>query len=321
MSDAPSASSPENTPWWAVSLRGMAMGAADVVPGVSGGTMALILGIYPRFIAALTQVDLGLLRRSLAALTGPDRWRRLWREWVQADLTFLLALGLGIGVAVVSLSKVIPFLLRTYPAEMNGLFFGMIAASTLVPYRLMKERGALQAAAFAVCAVFAYLVTGLSVLDVQGGLPYLFACGAIAISAMLLPGISGSFLLLILGQYTRVLDAIHERNLTVIAVFGLGVATGLLTFSRLLKTLLLRYPSTTLAALCGLMLGSLRKIWPFKVALEAPVMVGDKVVQDAQNVFPNDPLYTGSVLFPVLLVGLGFLLVLILERWGGAREA
>lgn len=308
-------------PWWSVSLRGLAMGAADVVPGVSGGTMALVLGIYPRFISALSRLDLGLLRRLWTAARQGDGLRPIRRELVASDVSFLAALALGIGVAVLSLARVIPSLLERYPAEMNGLFFGMILASTALPFRLMEKRGPAQVAACTVSAVFAFWVVGLPVLQVAGGLGYLFGSGAIAISAMLLPGISGSFLLLILGQYTRVLEAIHQRELLVLGVFGLGVATGLLAFSRLLRWLLDRHPSTMLAALCGLMVGSLRKIWPYKVPLSEPLMVDDKVVQGTKNVWITDPAHGGSVLMPAVLLLVGFVGVLALERIGSAKRS
>lgn len=306
-------------PWWSVSLRGVAMGAADVVPGVSGGTMALVLGIYPRFIAALTQIDPDLVRRTWSGVRGPDRWRRIWQTWQGADVPFLMALGLGIGVAILSLSKIIPNLLQRYPAEMNGLFFGMIAVSVVVPVRLMRERGLRQALAFGLAGAVAYGVTGLQLMQVQGGLAFLFVSGAIAISAMLLPGISGSFLLLIMGQYSRILEAIHERDLPVLAVFGIGVLVGLFTFSRVLKWLLLRHPSTTLAALAGLMVGSLRKIWPYQAALDVPVKVGDKVVRATENVWPGDSAYSGSVWMPLILAVVGATSVWALDRIGRSR--
>jgi len=290
--------------------RGFVMGAADVVPGVSGGTMALVLGIYPRFITALSALDLGLLR---ALVVGPHRWAALRK----ADVPFLLTLAAGILLAVGSLSKLIPQLMADHPEAMNGLFFGMIAASVAVPLRLMKRVGPAEGFALITAAVGAFVLTGLAELPVQDSLPFLFVSGAIAICAMLLPGISGSFLLLILGQYTRVLTAIHERDLVLLAVFGAGVALGILGFSRLLKALLHVAPNPTYAALVGLMLGSLRKLWPFGVELETPVVIAGKTVQSTQAVWPWNPSYGGPIFLPLVLAGLGGALVLGLERFGG----
>lgn len=307
-----------SSPWWAISLRGVAMGAADVVPGVSGGTMALVLGIYPRFIAALSSLKLRLLRRLLAALRRGAG--SLWKEIVAADLHFLGFLAIGIIGAVATLAKIIPDLIETYPATMNGLFFGMIVASTAVPYRMLTQRGPFEAATFVAAALLAFWVVGLGLFPVDAGLPFLFVSGAIAICAMLLPGISGSFLLLILGQYTRVLDAIHARELVVIAVFGAGCAIGLLSFSRVLQWLLTHKRNPTLAALCGLMVGSLRKIWPFEVPLEVPVTVGNKVVQAAEKTWPLDPGYAGPIVAPLIAMLAGFILVAVLERLGRQPE-
>ncbi len=313
--DAPpksEASGDTSMPWWAISLRGVAMGAADVVPGVSGGTIALVVGIYPRFIQALTNLDVGLLRRMLAGLA--DGVPGLWRAAKEADVPFLVALGAGILVALLSLAKLIPDLIETYPATMNGLFFGMIAASIAVPYRMLSRRGLPEGISFVAATAFAFWIAGLGLFEVQSGLPFLFVCGAIAISAMLLPGVSGSFLLLILGQYTRVLDAIHERDIVVIIVFGAGCAVGLLGFSRLLRYLLTRFRNITLAALCGLMVGSLRKIWPFKVALDEPLVVAGKTVSTGTNAWPFDPAYAGPIVGPVLAMLVGFAVVALLER-------
>jgi putative membrane protein len=289
--------------------RGFAMGAADVVPGVSGGTLALVLGIYPRFISALSALDASLLRR---LLVGPSR-RAALRE---ADVPFLFTLGAGIVLAIGSLSKIIPQLMANHPEAMNGLFFGMIAASVAVPLRLMKRVGPAEGFALVTAAAGAFVLTGLGELTVRDSLGFLFASGAIAICAMLLPGISGSFLLLILGQYTRVLSAIDERDLLVLAVFGAGIMVGILGFSRLLKSLLHVAPDPTYAALVGLMLGSLRKLWPFGVELEAPVIIGGKTVQSTRAVWPWDPGYGGPVILPLALAALGVVLVLVLERLG-----
>lgn len=303
------------------------MGAADVVPGVSGGTMALILGIYPRFIGALSRIDVQLVKE-VALFPLKRDTQALLAALRRADVFFLLALGLGIGVAFVSLARVIPWLITNFPAQMNGFFFGMILASIVIPYKIMQRRGPFEGLAFVAAAAFAYWVTGLELLNLPASLPFLYACGAIAISAMLLPGLSGSFLLLILGQYEYMLRALKDLTtfsppqmvaaLPVVLVFGAGMATGLLGFSRFLRWLLARFPNPTMAALIGLMVGSLRKIWPFKLAPEAPRYVGEKMVSYMPNVFPTDPAYSGPVLTPLLLMLVGLVAVLVLN-WLGTK--
>jgi putative membrane protein len=302
---------------WSIALRGFLMGAADVVPGVSGGTMALILGIYPRFIGALSRLDFHLLREVWAgALRGRAGRPRIAQALLRADVPFLVFLGLGIAAAILSLSKVIPWLLRSQPETMHGLFFGMIVASVMVPVRMMGRRGPIEGAVFAFFAAVAFFVTGLGLLEMNTSLPFTFLSGAIAICAMILPGISGAFLLLIMGQYARILDAIHQREVVVLAVFGAGMVVGILSFSRLLRRLLDRYRDPTLAALAGLMVGSLRKIWPFKVPLDEPVMVGHKVVVDAVNTWPTDPDYAGPLALPLVAMAIGLATVTLLERQG-----
>jgi len=305
---------PQEMPWWAISARGLGMGAADVVPGVSGGTMALILGIYDRFITALSNLNLELLKASFGVFNKNKR-PRLYAAIRESDLMFLVFLGLGIVTAIASFAKVIPWLLDNYPAHMNGFFFGMILASTIVPFRMMTKRGVTQFICFALSTGFAFWFSNLPMLAVDASLPFLFICGAIAICAMMLPGVSGSFLLLILGQYKYVLSGLRDLNLPVILVFSGGCGFGLLAFSRVLSWLLKRFHSSTLAALCGLMLGSLQKLWPFK-DVSTKVVVGKKIVSAGANVFPWSDAHASPVVFPIALLVFGMILVLALEKIG-----
>ena len=253
---------------------GLAMGAADIVPGVSGGTVALILGIYERLVTAISRFDGTTLQLVLKRRIG-DAARRI-------DLVFLMTLGAGIGVGVVGLASVMNELLTgdsTRPGTLAA-FFGLILASAVLVARMALEQRAtskvpapLVVAAVLVGAVFAFWLTGLSASGAgDPSLIYVFVSGAIAISAMILPGISGAFILVLLGMYVHVtgilkrlprLDVTTQDVITV-AVFCLGCGIGLLLFSRLLRFLLSRHAATTLAVLCGFMLGSLRKIWPFQ---------------------------------------------------------
>lgn len=238
--------------------RGFAMGAADIVPGVSGGTIALILGIYERL---LTSVRTGA--RSLARLLRGDT-SGFVAQLRAIEWSLLIPLLAGIGVAFVALSSLIDRLLVDEPEAMAGLFFGLVVASIIVAWRLLDRRDGTRMAVLAVVAVVAFFVLGLqSGMVSSPALPLFFFAGAIAICAMILPGVSGSFLLLMLGMYGPFVGAIHDRLIPEIAVFGLGAITGLALFSTLLTWVLTRHRDTLLAALIGLMAGSLRVLWPW----------------------------------------------------------
>ncbi len=302
-------------PWWGITLRGMAMGAADVVPGVSGGTMALILGIYSRLVHAIKNIDFGLVRSALGVFRGG--WRAFSAELSRRDLWFLVQLMAGIAIAILSFAKLIPTMMDRYPEHTRGLFFGMILASIAVPYSLMQRRGLVEFCAFAAMTVFAYWFSNLQALDVRASTWFLFLCGAIAICAMILPGISGAFLLLILGQYRTLLDAIHELDVVTIGVFGLGAVLGITSFSRLLSWLLDHVHSPTMAALCGLMVGSLAKIWPFKSG-DAIVLEG-KTISAGANVLPFGEEYGGPVAGPIVAAAVGLGLVVVLTMVGNRQ--
>lgn len=309
-------------PWWGIVWRGMAMGAADVVPGVSGGTMALVLGIYARFILALRNIDIDLLKTALTLVTsgfGAEGRAALISKLKEKDTFFLMILGSGIVASIASFAKLIPWLMDQYPAHMNGLFFGMIMASVLVPLRLMTERGPKQAVSFVLSTAFAYWFTSLPVFQISSGLPFLFLSGAVAICAMLLPGVSGSFLLLVLGQYKYILSSLRDLNIPVIIVFCAGCGVGLLGFSRFLSWLFRTYPATTMASLAGLMVGSLQKIWPYKLSAEAMIVDG-KVLSAGRNVLPFDPAYVGDPVMPAVLLVVGAALAYGIERLGHAKE-
>ena len=262
---------------------GLAMGAADIVPGVSGGTVALILGIYERLVQAISSVDVAFAR-DLLALRIADAARRI-------DLRFLVALFVGIGTGVVGLASLMNHLLTdasTRPATLAA-FFGLILASSVLVARMARDERSGSPApllgAGVLGAVFAFWLTGLRA---SGGgdptLPYVFMSGAIAICAMILPGISGAFLLVLLGMYVPVTGILKRlpsfdlsgNDLVMLVTFASGCAIGLLSFSRFLRWLLRHHGAITLAVLGGFMIGSLRKIWPFQrdVTLENLDRVG-----------------------------------------------
>ena len=278
--------------------RGMAMGTADVIPGVSGGTVALILGIYRRLIGAI---------RSLAsagtALARGNRGRAgdLVKE---VPWAFVLAVGSGMVLALGIGSVVLPPLLETYPAQTHAIFFGMIVASLAVPWAESKD-GPQPAAGVrwgvaAVAAIAAFLITGLPEAAVEHpALWRVFLSASVAICAMILPGVSGAFLLLALGVYEPTLEAASDLNLPYMLTFMAGAVVGLGVFSKLLHHLLENQLAITMAALTGLMLGALRVLWPWG---EGSALAG-----------PPD---AASALLALALAAAGFAVVRLLLRFG-----
>ncbi|MEJ6068385.1 DUF368 domain-containing protein, partial [Psychrobacter sp. 16-Bac2893] len=243
-----------------VYVRGLAMGAADIVPGVSGGTIALIAGIYERLINALSSV-------------GPKLWQVFRQEggmkgliavWRQVDATFLLFLLMGIATSLATLAGVIKHLLDNQPLMIWSFFFGLVIATVFLLLSEIKRWNIGRALLFLLGVASAVIISSLPLMNTTPSLPYLFVAGAIAICAMILPGISGSFILLLMGAYDTVLEAVHTLNFAIIFTLVAGMATGLLLFTRMLKWLLSRYYQATLALLIGFIAGSLVKVWPWK---------------------------------------------------------
>lgn len=247
------------------------MGAADVVPGVSGGTMALIVGIYERL---LESVRVGL-ESPFLLVTG--RPRRAWASLREVDWGLVVPLAGGILIALVSAAGVIPVLMETHPEASRGLFFGLIVASVAVPWQALTRRTGREMALIVASTVAAFVLTGLPALAPVSDPSALriFLSASVAICAMILPGVSGSFLLLVLGMYQVTLDALHVRDLPYVATFVLGAALGLGLFSRLLTRLLADHPDATMAVLVGLMIGSLRALWPWQTDTRELLPPGD----------------------------------------------
>lgn len=288
-------------------IRGMAMGAADIVPGVSGGTIALIAGIYERLINALSSIgpNLWQIFRQQGGIKG------LLAVWRAADATFLLFLVLGIATSLVTLAGIIKHLLDNQPLFIWSFFFGLVVATVLILLSEIKRWNIARAALFVLGLVAAVVISSLPILSTTPSLPYLFVAGAIAICAMILPGISGSFILLLLGAYDTVLEAVHTLNFAIIFTVVAGMATGLLLFTRALKWLLSRYYQATLALLIGFIAGSLVKVWPWKVdALGGLNSVAITNVMPWQ--YPTGPHW----LTTLGLMLLGAILVSLLSWWG-----
>ncbi len=245
-------------------LRGFLMGSADVVPGVSGGTIAVLVGIYERLVHAISMASkaLGNLLRL--------RFREAGQRLREIDWALIIPLLVGIGVAIFTLASVISTLLEDYPEAMAGLFTGLVAASAWVAWRMLKQPSGASVVIALVVAVGFFLVLGL-----KGGAVadpswlVIFGAGAIAICAMILPGISGSFLLLMLGMYDFIISAVDERDFPVLGVFALGCVVGLALFSQVLDWALGNYHDIVVAAMVGLLIGSLRVLWPWPGGVES----------------------------------------------------
>lgn len=287
-----------------VALVGFFMGMADLVPGVSGGTIAFVCGIYDRFIDGLKSFDLALVRLVLAR-----RWPEVWKRvpWV-----FFMCLGTGMLTAIFTLSGLLKGLFLSHPVELWSLFFGLVAGSILLLVRLTWPWKLSHVAAFVVATVATYWLVGLPLLQTSASKPFLFLCGAVAICAMILPGISGSYILVILGQYQTVLDAVHTRDFATLAVFVAGIAVGVLSFVRIVSWFLHHHRQITLVALTGVMAGALRTVWPWKHTLATRINShGVEVPTHQVNIAPPDG--TGLVL-PIVLALIGAALVLVLAK-------
>ena len=257
-------------------FRGFCMGSADVVPGVSGGTIALVLGIYERLIENVRQASSAAAW--LIRINGPQALVRLRRlEW-----SFLVPLLLGIGSAILLLARAIDHLLDEYPVEMTAAFFGLVLASAVSVWERLKQRDGIRLLLFAGTAVVTFIVLGYRGGEINDpSLLIVFGSGALAICAMILPGISGSFILLILGMYEYVIDAVNDRALLTLGVFAAGCAVGLALFAPVLNYGLRRHHDAAMAALLGLMLGSLRVLWPWPEGVDEAGLAWPPEASDA----------------------------------------
>lgn len=268
--------------------RGFCMGAADVVPGVSGGTMALILGIYERLLGAIRAFDVGALK---LLLTG-----RINDAWRHVDGLFLLCLLSGIATAIVFFTRVVPLplLITTHPEHVYGLFFGLIIGSVGLLLRELPGWRTQDWASLLTGAIAGWLVVTLVPVSTPETWWFVMIAGALAISAMILPGISGSFILLILQKYAFIFDALGRFDLTVIVPFAAGCGLGLMVFSRALHWLLGRFHQTTLVFIIGLLIASLWRIWPFQDRVY-------QVVRNKERLVSSTPVWPGGTELPIAM--------------------
>jgi len=292
-------------------LKGLAMGFADAIPGVSGGTIALISGIYEKLINSIRAFDFKALQ-----LVRKLQFRKLWDHVNGSFLAFLVC---GIAVSLITLSHFVTYLLSEYPIQIWSFFFGLILISSVLVLRGITKWKVRTASSFIIGVIAAYYITVATPAETPTALWFIFISGVIAICAMILPGISGAFLLLILGKYEYVYLALRDMKLAIIAVFALGAVSGLLSFSRVISWLLKNYHNATIALLSGFMVGSLNKIWPWKiVTLFRQNSKGIQIPLIEKNILPGNYLEeTGKdpfVLQAVLFMALGFFIVFLLEK-------
>jgi putative membrane protein len=289
-----------------LTIKGFIMGAANVVPGVSGGTMALILGIYEELINAIRSINLRFarlitrfkIREALTSVSWP----------------FLVPVGLGILLATFSLAEVLSWLLDRYPVIVWSFFFGLILASVLTVSRVIRTWRIPIVLAIVLGGIAAYFLFGMIPVSTPNASWFIFGSGFIAICAMILPGISGAYILVLLGKYQYILEALNNKDLFPLLVISAGAFVGLISFAQILGWLLKRYHDLTMAVLIGLMLGSLRKIWPWKETITTFIdSQGNEIPALQSNIIPGS--FNSEVGLALLFMFIGILVVSGLDLW------
>jgi putative membrane protein len=291
-------------------LKGMGMGAADVVPGVSGGTIAFITGIYEELVHSIKNINF----RTISTL---------WKEglpafWKAVNGSFLLSVVGGILISVLTLARILEYLLVNHPILIWSFFFGLVVGSAIFVARSIEKWNIWTIISGVAGIAIAWIITSFTPAETSEAYWFIFLSGALAICAMILPGISGSFILLLLGKYQFILSALNEGKISILAVLLTGALTGIIAFSHLLSWLLEKFHHLTIAMLAGFMIGSLNKIWPWKITVETYIDSHGEIqplLQD--NVLParfftetgTDP----QILWAVLLALAGFLLIFMFE--------
>lgn len=281
------------------------MGISELVPGVSGGTIAFVTGIYEEFISSINNVNLSTFKT-----LKNEGFEAFWKK---LNGSFLLVLFVGMMISILSFSKLIKWLLEFHPIPIWAFFFGLVLASVIFVAKAITKWNVISIVLFTLGTVVAFYITTLPPSANTDSLPFLFFSGALAICAMVLPGISGSFILVLLGSYKIILEAVNEKDFKIVITVGLGAVFGILSFARLLKWMFENHKDATLAVLTGFILGSLNKIWPWKNILEV-IQIGKKEIILDENISPfsfdGDPQLT----FAIVSTLIGFSLIFILEK-------
>ncbi len=289
------------------------MGAADVVPGVSGGTIAFITGIYEELINSIKSINLNAAKLFFAG--------KFVEFWQAINGTFLMSVFLGVGISIFSLAKGLEYLLNNFPILVWSFFFGLIIASAIYVARSIK-RWKLDTVIGGIAGiVIAYLITVITPAEANTSYWFIFVSGSIAICAMILPGISGSFILVLLGMYKFILEAVGDMNIAIIATFLLGAAVGIISFSNVLSWLLKKFHNTTIAILAGFMVGSLNKVWPWKEVTQTildrhgelkPIAERNVLPGTYEQITGNEAVLAGAFVCVIA----GFALIFIVEGIG-----
>lgn len=310
-----------------ITAKGLAMGAADVVPGVSGGTIAFISGIYEELIETIHKIDLGFFK-----IWKKDGFLKAWNAY---NLSFLLALFSGVFISIISLAKLITWLLAEYPVMVWSFFFGLVIASILYVGKQITHWRPSIVLVLIIASVLSYLITIADPIGSPDSLWFLFFAGFIAIIAMILPGISGAFILLLLGAYTAVIgivtqlgDGITNLDTTLFSqafgkllIFGIGAIVGLKIFSNALNWMFKHHKNMTLAVLTGFMVGALNKIWPWKEVLQFRLNhAGENVPFIERSILPQNYEGDAKLLFAIVFAIIGFLTIFLLEKLAVNKE-
>lgn len=299
--------------YFTLALKGMGMGAADVVPGVSGGTIAFITGIYEELIDSIKSVNLNAIK-----LFFSGNFAEFWKA---INGNFLISVFIGIAISIVSLAKGLEFLLNNYPILVWSFFFGLIVASAIYVARTIEKWSIGTIIAGIAGIAIAYFITVISPAEANTSYWFVFLSGSIAICAMILPGISGSFILVLLGMYKFILTALGDMNIAIIGTFMAGAAVGIIAFSNVLSWLLKKYHNITIAVLAGFMVGSLNKVWPWKEVTETiidrhgelkPIAESNILPGTYEQITGNEALLLGAVICLIF----GFALIFVVEGIG-----
>ncbi|MCA9401327.1 MAG: DUF368 domain-containing protein [Candidatus Omnitrophica bacterium] len=279
-------------------LKGMCMGVADVIPGVSGGTIALLLGIYERFIHSLKSFDLELLKMLCKG--------KFLLAIEKTDAKFLCSLLLGIGLSILFMARIIEWLFEHHPTYIRAFFFGLIMATVFIIAKFVKQWKTSEYVLFILFSLLTYGFVGQVPFTTPKTPVLLFLSGFIAISAMILPGISGSYILVLLGKYQQIISAVNDREFFTLGIFLFGMICGILVFVRVLSWLFRHFHDKTLAILTGIVLGSLRKIWPWQEVS----LLNEKI---SENILPAH-ISAGEWICVISIFLCGFVVASIMNR-------